>query len=127
MRRLSPISDAVRYTAGDIVVVPFPFSDRLAEKRRPALVVSSARLAAEGMIWLVMITSARTRLAPTDCRIADPAAAGLEADCVVRPTKIAGVEPARIARKAGRIGEQELRDVMANVRAFVAPDGNGPQ
>ena len=94
------------YTAGDVVVVPFPFSDRLAEKRRPALVVSSAELAAEGMLWVVMITSSRGRATTKDCPIVDRAAAGLEVDCVVRPTKIAGVEPARIARRTGRIGDR---------------------
>ena len=39
-----------RYAAFDIVVVPFPYADRLAEKRRPALVISSAKLAATGLL-----------------------------------------------------------------------------
>ena len=43
----------------DIVVVPFPYSDRLAEKRRPALVVSHPALAEGlGRVWVAMITSA---------------------------------------------------------------------
>ncbi|MEA2987282.1 MAG: mRNA interferase MazF, partial [Alphaproteobacteria bacterium] len=44
--------------AGDIVVVPFPYTDRLAEKRRPALVVSNAKLVRFGLVWVAMITSA---------------------------------------------------------------------
>ena len=32
------------YRAGDVIVVPFPYSDRLAQKRRPALVVSGDTL-----------------------------------------------------------------------------------
>jgi hypothetical protein len=35
-------SDA--FAAFDIVLVPFPFSDRLAERRRPAVVVSRSDL-----------------------------------------------------------------------------------
>jgi hypothetical protein len=36
---------SVRFDAFDIVVVPFPYADRLAEKRRPALVISNRKLA----------------------------------------------------------------------------------
>ena len=44
-----PISERPRYAAGDVVVVPFPYADRLAEKRRPALVVSGPQLARFGL------------------------------------------------------------------------------
>ena len=47
-----------RYDPFDVVVVPFPYADRLAEKRRPALVISNRKLAAHGLIWVAMITSA---------------------------------------------------------------------
>ena len=42
----------------DVVVVPFPYSDRLADKRRPALVISHPDLPARlGRVWVAMITS----------------------------------------------------------------------
>ena len=47
-----------RFDAFDIVVVPVPYADRLAEKRRPALVISNRKLAPFGLIWVAMITSA---------------------------------------------------------------------
>jgi hypothetical protein len=37
-----------RFDAFDVVVVPFPHADRLAEKRRAALVISNRRLAPFG-------------------------------------------------------------------------------
>ena len=41
---------------GDVVVVPFPYSDHLAGKRRPAVVVSSATLEQDhGLVWVAMI------------------------------------------------------------------------
>jgi PemK-like protein. len=46
------------FTAYDVVIVPFPYVDRLAERRRPALVISSAALARHGVLWVAMITSA---------------------------------------------------------------------
>ena len=47
-----------RFKPFDVAVVPFPYADRLAEKRRPALVISNHKLAAHGLIWVAMITSA---------------------------------------------------------------------
>ena len=114
-----PISEAMTCSPGDVVVVPFPYSDRLAEKRRPALVVSNARLAEQGLVWLAMITSARQSAVPYDAPIADLALAGLPAPSLVRPTKIATVEPSRIVRKAGRLGREETAHALAAVRAFV--------
>jgi mRNA interferase MazF len=52
------ISDGRRFDAFDVVVVPFPYADRLAEKCRPALVISNRKLAAHGLLWVAMITSA---------------------------------------------------------------------
>ena len=114
-----PISDPVAYSPGDVVVVPFSYSDRLAEKRRPAVVVSSTQLAAQGFVWLVMITSARQSALAHDAPIADLALAGLSAPCVVRPTKIATVEPSRIVRKAGRLNVKEIAQLLGAVRAFI--------
>ena len=59
-------SDRERAAAFDVVVVPFPYADRLAEKRRPALVISSARLAPYGLVWVAMITSAENEPRPSD-------------------------------------------------------------
>ena len=112
-------SETTTYVAGDVVVVPFPYSDRLAEKRRPAVVVSNALLATQGYIWLVMITSARQTTLPHDAPIADLARAGLPSPCIVRPTKVATVEPSRILRKAGRLGRKEIASMLATVRGFV--------
>jgi len=114
-----PISEAMTCSPGDVVVVPFPYSDRLAEKRRPALVVSNPRLAEQGLVWLAMITSARQSAVPYDAPIADLTLAGLPAPSLVRPTKIATVEPSRIVRKAGRLGGAEIARALATVRAFV--------
>jgi mRNA interferase MazF len=114
-----PISDAATYAPGDIVVVPFPYSDRLAEKRRPAVIVSNARLAAQGFVWLAMITSARQSALAYDGPIADLALAGLPTPCVVRATKMATVEPSRIVRKAGRLDAAEAARMLATVRAFI--------
>jgi mRNA interferase MazF len=47
----------VAYEPFDVVVVPFPFTDRLASKRRPAVVLSRPGTIAPGQAILAMITS----------------------------------------------------------------------
>jgi mRNA interferase MazF len=103
----------------DIVVVPFPYVDRLAEKRRPALVISNHKLAAHGLIWVAMITSTDNKPWPSDVAITDLKRAGLPAPSVVRPAKIACIEPARIDRRVGRLDKAAARAVGQKLRDFL--------
>lgn len=113
------ISKGATYQAGDVVVVPFPYTDRFAEKRRPALVVSSALLQAQGFVWVAMITSAKSGTLKHDLPISDLGLAGLPAESVVRPIKLACLEPSRILRCAGRLGENQSKQALAAVAAFL--------
>jgi mRNA interferase MazF len=106
-----------RFDAFDIVVVPFPYADRLAEKRRPALVISNRKLVPFGLIWVAMITSAENAPWSCDVAIADLARAGLPAPSVVRTAKIACIEPVRIERRAGRLDKAAAKAVMQKLKA----------
>ena len=69
----------------DIVKVPFPYTNRPVQQRRPALVVACH--VAEGtpaLLWVLMITSAAHRRWPHDVEITDLAAAGLPASSIVQ-------------------------------------------
>ncbi len=103
----------------DIVVVPFPYSDRLAEKRRPALVISSAALRQFGLLWVAMITSAENAPWSCDVAVTDMERAGLPAPSVVRVAKIACIEPARVLRRAGRLDKATARKVAERLRKFL--------
>jgi mRNA interferase MazF len=114
-----PTSRRLSYRPGDVVVVPFPYSDRFAEKRRPALVVSNEKLGAEGVIWLIMITSARNSGGRFDQPIGDLVRAGLTSPSIVRPTKIACLEPSRILRRSGALTEFEMQSVLEAIGSFL--------
>ena len=63
----------------DVVVVPFPFTDRRASKRRPVLALSSETFSADsGHSVLAMITSAANPPCPMDVVI-DAGTVGLRA------------------------------------------------
>jgi mRNA interferase MazF len=108
-----------RFDPFDVVVVPFPYADRLAERRRPALVVSNRKLAAHDLIWVVMITSAENAPWSSDVPITGLKRAGLPAPSVVRPAKIACIEPARIDRRLGRLDKTTARAVSQKLRGFL--------
>jgi mRNA interferase MazF len=112
-------SDDRHFAPFDVVVVPFPYTDRLAEKRRPALVISNRKLAIHGLVWVAMITSADNEPWSSDVVIADLKRAGLPAPSVVRPAKIACIEPVRIDRRIGRLDKAAARVVSQRLRGFL--------
>jgi mRNA interferase MazF len=109
------------FRAGTLVVVPFPYSDRLAEKRRPAVVVSGEAVGRAGFVWIVMVTSARNAPMAGDWPILDLAAAGLAVPSVVRPVKIACIEPSRILRAIGALPAAATDELCARLRALIGP------
>jgi mRNA interferase MazF len=114
-----PISDVERFDPFDIIIVPFPYSGRLAEKRRPAVVVSNRKLHALGLVWIVMVTSADNPSWPGDISITDLKRTGLPASSIVRPAKIACIDPLRVLRRAGRLDKATARVVSQRLRGFL--------
>lgn len=91
------------FSQGDVIKVPFPYTDRSTRQSRPALVVSAGSLEeAHGLLWVVMITSAQNRGWPGDLPVGNLAApAGrLPVPSVIRAAKIATIE----ATDASRLG-----------------------
>lgn len=70
----------------DVVRVPFPFTDRQAEKNRPALIISdrAAFNRPAGHSVMAMITSVGHAPWPLDVAISDLKSAGLPAPSIVR-------------------------------------------
>lgn len=75
-----------KLTEFSVVTVPFPFTDRVKAKRRPALVLSVASEFNEviGHSVMAMITSSKNSAWPLDVDIRDLKHAGLPASSVVR-------------------------------------------
>jgi mRNA interferase MazF len=103
-------------------VVPFPYTDRMAEKRRPALVVSSDRFNAEtGLLWVAMITSSENKGWHGDVDIPLGDTSGLTTASTIRTAKLATIEQERVVRVAGKIeGETVLtvKDFFVNFLAM---------
>jgi mRNA interferase MazF len=99
------------FKQGDVIKVPFPYTDRATRQSRPALVVSTGGIEkAHNLLWVVMITSAENRGWPGDVAISNPATAGLPAPSVIRTAKIATIE-ASDAAKLGQVSPAIIRKV----------------
>jgi mRNA interferase MazF len=87
-----------------VIVVPFPFTDRSAVRRRPAVVVSRPEELGSlvGQSVLAMITSAAHRGWPLDVPIADLGTAGIPAPSVVR-MKLFTLDDRFVQRQVGAL------------------------
>lgn len=107
------------FRAGDVVRVPFPYTNRDTTQRRPALVVSDGPIASGMLLWVVMITSTANRPWPGDVIITSHGdVTGLPAPSMVRPLKIAAIEGA-VAERIGSVSESELTAVRAQLRILL--------
>lgn len=108
------------FAQGAVLVLPFPYSDRLAEKRRPAVVVSKPTLErAHGLVWVAMVTSDRGTRLTDDVSISQLNKAGLSTASLVRPTKLATIEPTRVLRVAGTLTKADLQTVLTAVGKYL--------
>ncbi len=100
------------FEAFDVVVVPFPFTDKTTTKRRPALVLSAAGAFNKRVAHcvLAMITSAKNSDWPLDVEIEDLEAAGLPAASIVR-MKLFTLDNQLVIRKAGALAPKDRKAV----------------
>lgn len=109
------------YKAFDVVVVPFPFTDKASSKRRPAVVLSDpgtfgGRI---GHSVLAMVTSAAHDEWPLDAQLADLETAGLSSPSVVR-MKLFTLDDRLILRAIGNLGAKDRAAVTQSLCKLLA-------
>ena len=95
----------IAYSFGDVVLVPFPFTDQSASKKRPAVIISSDRYHERRPDVIVMaVTSQILRPAGAigEVLISDWQGAGLPKASLIKPV-IATIEQGLIFRKLGSL------------------------
>lgn len=106
-----------------VVRVPFPFSDRQASKRRPALVLSDPAFQQHsGHLLLAMVTSARQSAWPLDWPIANRTAAGLNQPCLVR-FKLFTLDERLVLGSLGVLAVHDRAGVTASLHALLPAGG----
>jgi mRNA interferase MazF len=92
------------YSFGDIVLVPFPFTDQTASKRRPAIVISSAvyNRSRPDLIVIAVTSQSRPASSPGEVTITRWAQAGLLKPSVIKPV-ITTLYQRLVLRRLGRL------------------------
>ncbi len=105
------------FQRGDVVLIPFPFTDLSATKTRPAVVVSSAVYhTIRSELLLAYVSSQVSRANPAiDYLLTDWRSAGLLKPSFVRP-KVAAVEPTLVALRIGTLSARDLLGVDRSLR-----------
>lgn len=103
------------YQKGDVVLLPFPFTDLSATRTRPAVVVSVPGFEQETSDFTVaMITSVR-HTTPYDYALQDWQAANLLRPSWIR-VKLATLSPTLVRYQPGRLSDRDMAEVDTRIR-----------
>ena len=107
------------FDLGDVVLVPFPFTDQTTSKRRPAVVVSSLAFHQETADVIVMaVTSQSREQASLETAIAQWQEAGLVRPSVVKPV-LATLERSLIVKRLGRLETSDREALRTKLQAVL--------
>lgn len=108
-----------RYGFGDVLLVPFPFTDQTGTKKRPAVVVSSHGYNASRRDIVIMAITSQIRALPSfgEALLADWQGAGLIKASVLKPV-FTTLEQGLVLRTMGHLSGADvetLRRIVADV------------
>lgn len=111
-------------TPFDIILVPFPFSDLAAVKKRPCLVLSVIHPKGLPAHYVVsMMTSSTSRIHfPYDVALEDWKKAGLPKRTTVRLAKLVTIDASLVRKQIGRIAlndRNQVRKVLAQMFSVI--------
>lgn len=105
------------YDFGDVVLVPFPFTDQSTTKQRPAVVVSSTRYHAERPDLILMAVTSMRRDSPPvgELSVRGWQAAGLLKPSAIKPI-LTTIEKRLVRKRLGMLNDDDragLRQALA--------------
>jgi mRNA interferase MazF len=106
---------------GDVVLVPFPFTDQTASKKRPAVVVSNRAYNTARLDIIVMAITSQRRPNPRlgDVRITHWQAAGLLKPTVAKPV-FATLEQRLVLRQLGTFAAEDQTALRKAIEEIIA-------
>lgn len=102
-----------KFIKGDVVVIPFPFSDMTRTKRRPALV--AADIPGEDIILLQITSKTLKDTYAVELNPSDFIEGNLHQTSSIRPNKIFTFDEKMVLYKAGRISDEKILEVADRI------------
>jgi mRNA interferase MazF len=99
----------IRYNKGDVVLVPFPFSDQTTAKKRPAVIISSDTYndASQDVVIMAITGHTRGHIGVGECLIENWQGAGLLKSSAVK-SAISTIEKRLVLKKLGSLSPKDL-------------------
>jgi mRNA interferase MazF len=105
------------FVKGDVVVIPFPFSDLSATKRRPELVV--AVLPGDDVILCQITSQSVTSAHAVSITASDFATRSLHQDSNVRPERLFTADSGIIAYQVGHLQPAKMQEVITSITQII--------
>jgi len=102
-----------QFVKGDVVIIPFPFSDLSGSKKRPAFVV--ADLPGDDIIVCQVTSKAKSDPFALPLCASDFISGGLPVDSFIRPNKLFTADKNLILSVAARASENKTCDTLNSI------------
>ena len=102
-----------RFVKGDVVVVPFPFSDLSQSKRRPALVITE--LTGDDLILCQITSQSISDKYSIELTDSDFKKGTLKIKSNIRPNRIFTADSSIILYKVGKIKDEKIKEVIKKI------------
>ena len=107
-----------RFVKGDVIVLPFPFTDLSGNKKRPAFVVVD--LPGNDIIVCQITSNAKSDNLALPLRAHDFISGNLPIDSFIRPNKIFTADKNLILSVAGHLSETKICDTLNAIIAVIS-------
>jgi len=108
----------VIFKAFDVVAVPFPFTDRDAVKRRPALVISNEQFNQQHKQLVLAMITTTDNVWPSDVPLSKWHEAGLKVACHFR-LKLFTLDQNLVLKVVGHLSPQDIQSVRVTLAAYI--------
>jgi mRNA interferase MazF len=102
-----------KFIKGDVVILPFPFSDLTSTKKRPALVV--ATMLGDDIILAQITSKAVSDTYSIEITSSDFSSGSLNQNSLVRPNRLFTADSNIVSYKAGCIKFPKLQEVINKI------------
>lgn len=108
------------YSFGDILLVPFPFSNQTSSKKRPTVIISSNTYNQQKSDLIIMAITSQISSSLTfgELPIIDFSSAGLIKPSVIKPA-IATIEKRLILRKLGQLQNSDYQNLKNIIKTIL--------
>lgn len=107
------------FVKGDVVVLPFPFSDLSASKKRPALVIAAVQTHQDVILCMITSQTARDNSA-IPITETDFEQGHLPKESNVRPNRLFTADANLILRTAGKLSSAKIEEVVAEIVKIIS-------